>query len=215
MTEGQTIHLGELPAHLRAAARHLFEVALAPLGLFYLLLTVSSLANGLWAALGWTLAALLWRVVMRSPIPMMLLVTTGILVVRTVVGLVTGSVVLYFAQPTLQNFLFAAALLLTLPLRRPLIARLAGDFCALPATLTEIPGVRRFFQQVSLLWAVVFALNGAGTLWTLTNASLSDFLVVTTAGSYTLVAVAASASLLWLRRALRREAILLRFSPAA
>jgi intracellular septation protein A len=169
----------------------------------------------LWAALGWTLAALLWRVVMRSPIPMMLLVTTGILVVRTVVGLVTGSVVLYFAQPTLQNFLFAAALLLTLPLRRPLIARLAGDFCALPATLTEIPGVRRFFQQVSLLWAVVFALNGAGTLWTLTNASLSDFLVVTTAGSYTLVAVAASASLLWLRRALRREAILLRFSPAA
>lgn len=215
MQERQTIHLGELSKHLGRAMLHLVETVLAPLGLFYLLLTLTNLTGALIAAVTWALAAIGWRLVKGVPIPTVLLVTTGLLVARTIIGFATGSVFLYFLQPTLQNFLFALVLVATVPLRRPLMVRLADDFCAFPPTLTDNPRVQRFFRRVSLLWAAVFLTNGVTTLWALARASLGDFLVVTTAGSWTLVGLAALASLLWFRRELHGEGIRVRFGRAA
>jgi len=209
----QVIHLGELSVRLRQAARHLFETVLAPLGLFWLMLTLTNLTGGLVAALSWALGVLLCRVVTRSPIPAVLWLTTGLLVIRTAIGYATGSVFLYFLQPTLQNFVIAFVLLATVGLRRPLIARLADDFCAFPVALTSNVRVQRFFRRVSLLWALVFLTNGAATLWVLARATLGNFLMVTTAGSFSLVAAAAAVSLLWFRRELRGEGIRLRFGP--
>jgi intracellular septation protein A len=178
------------------------------------LLTLTNLTGGLLAALGWALVAVARRVLRRSPVPAVLWLTTGLLVVRTAIGYATGSVFLYFLQPTVQNFVIAFVLLATVPLRRPLIARLADDFCAFPAALTSNLRVQRFFRRVSLLWALVFLTNGAATLWVLARATLGSFLMVTTAGSFTLVAVAAVVSLLWFRRELRGEGIRLRFGAA-
>ncbi len=213
----RTIHLEALPAHLWHACKHLVETAVAPLLLFYLLFSLTGLTGGLLAALGWAVAALAWRLVRRAPIPGILLITTGLLVVRTVVGFMTGSSFLYFLEPSLQNFLFAAVLLATLPFERSFLAKLADDFCAFPPTLTRNARVQRFFRRVSLLWAVVFTVNGLTTLWALAQATLADFVVVTTGGSFTLIALAAAASLLWFRRELRGEGIKLSFGrrPAA
>jgi intracellular septation protein A len=211
MQQRQIIHLGELSKHLGHAALHLAETVLVPFGLFYLLLKLTNLTGAIIAALVWALGALGWRIAKRTPIPSVLLITTALLVARTAVGLATGSVFLYFLQPTLQNFLYAIFLVATVPLRRPLIARLADDFCAFPTTLTERPRVQRFFRRVSLLWALVFMTNGVTTLWALARASLGSFMVVTTAGSYSLVVIAAGASMLWFRRELRGEGIRLRF----
>lgn len=211
----QIIHLQALSGQLRQVARHLFEVVLAPLGLFYLLLTLTNFTGGLLAALGWALTAVVRRVLTRSPVPAVLWLSTGLLVVRTAIGYATGSVFLYFLQPTLQNFLIAFGLLATVGLRRPLIARLADDFCAFPAALTSNLRVQRFFRRVSLLWALVFLTNGAATLWVLARATLGNFLMVTTAGSFSLVGIAAVVSLLWFRRELRGEGIRLRFGTAA
>lgn len=210
----ETVHLGALSGKLWHASRNLLEVTLVPLGLFYLLFTVTDLNGGLFAALGWTVAALGFRVVTRAPIPAVLLLTAGLLVVRTAVGYSTGSVFLYFLQPTLQNFLFAFVLLVTVPLRRPMLARLADDFCAFPPALTENTGVRRFFRRVSLLWAGVFLAVGLAKLWALAGATLGDYLVVSTAGTYGLMTLAAGVSLLWFRRELRGEGIRLRFGAA-
>ncbi len=215
MQERQTIHLGELSKHLGRAVLHLFETVFAPLGLFYLLFSLTNLTGGLIAAVAWALCAIGWRLVKGISIPMVLVLTTALLVARTVIGFATGSVFLYFLQPTLQNFLYALVLVATVPLRRPLIARLADDFCAFPSTVTSRPGVQRFFRRVSLLWAMVFLTNGVTTLWALAQASLGDFMVVTTAGSYTLVTVAALASLVWFKRELHGEGIRLRFGRAA
>ncbi len=211
------IHLGSLGSQLRHAARNLLETVLVPLGLFYLLLTLTGLNGGLFAALGWGLAAIAWRVVRRSPVPAVLLLTTGMLVVRTIIGYFTGSVFLYFLQPTLQNFLIAFVLLVSIPLRRPVLARLADDFCAIPASLTGHPTVQRFFRRVSLLWALVFIANGVATLWTLARATLEEFLLVTTVGKFSLVILAAVVSLLWFRYELRRGHIRvrLRIRPAS
>lgn len=56
--------------------------------------------------------------------------------------------------------MIAFGLLATVGLRRPLIARLADDFCAFPVALTSNLRVQRFFRRVSLLWALVFLTNG-------------------------------------------------------
>jgi hypothetical protein len=74
--------------------------------------------------------------------------------------------------------------------------------------------VQRFFKRVSLLWALVFLTNGVATLCVLARATINNFLMVTTAGSFTLVALAATVSLLWFRRELRGEGIRLRFGAA-
>ena len=146
---------------------------------------------GLIAALSWSLLALGRRVILRRKIPAVLLLTTGLLVARTVLGLVTGSVFLYFLQPTLQNFLIGFVLLASLPFGRPFLAKLADDFCAFPASFSEHPRVVKFFRRVSLLWALVFVTNGITTLYILAKETVGDFLMVSTAGSYSVVGLAA------------------------
>jgi intracellular septation protein A len=205
-----TVHLPSFRVLLRDGGKHLLESTIIPLVLFYLLLTLVGLDGGLIAALTWSMVALGRRVVLRKKIPAVLLLTTGLLVARTILGLATGSIFLYFLQPTLQNFLIAGILLVTLPFGRPFLAKLANDFCAFPTDFSEHPGVSQFFKRVSLLWALVFLTNGVTTLYILAKATVGDFLMVSTAGSYSVVAVAIGVSLLWFRRSLRSEGITLR-----
>ena len=214
MPPNVTVHLPALGHMVRNGVKHLLESTLVPLGLFYLLLTVVGLDGGLIAALSWSVLALARRVVLRRKIPAVLILTTGLLIARTVLGLVTGSVFLYFLQPTLQNFLIGFVLLASLPFGRPFLAKLADDFCAFPTSFSEHPRVVKFFRRVSLLWALVFVTNGATTLYILAKETVGDFLMVSTAGSYTVVGVAAIISLIWFRRELRGEGIVLRLGPA-
>lgn len=209
-----TVHLPAFGSLLRQGAKHLLEATIVPLGLFYLLLILVGLDGGLIAALSWSLLALVRRAVLRRPIPAVLLLTTGLLIARTVLGLVTGSIFLYFLQPTLQNFLIAFVLVASLPFGRPFIAKLADDFCAFPTAFSEHPRVARFFRRVSLLWALVFLTNGVTTLWMLAKKTVGDFLMVSTAGSWSVVGVAIVVSLLWFRHELRGEGIVLRMGSA-
>lgn len=211
-----TIHL----PHWREMARHalvpLLESTVIPLGLFAVLLHTAGFDAGLWAALSWSGLAITARLIRRRALPAILLLSTAILVVRTVVGLWTGSALLYFLQPSAQNFLFAGALLVTLVGGgRPLLARLAEDFVAFPETLTSRPKVQQFFRRVSLLWAAVFVINGVTTVTTLALSTVEEYLVVSTAGSWSVVAVGIAISLWWFRSSLAGEGVRLRLGPAA
>lgn len=215
MADGRTtIHLPSLAVMLRHAGRPLLESTLVPLGLFWILFTQAGFAAGLWAALGWSGLAIGARLALRRRLPAVLLLTTALLVVRTVIGLATGSAFLYFLQPTAQNFVVALALLVTIGLERPLLAKLADDFCAFPAELTGHPHMQRFFRRVSLLWAMVFLINGVGTLLVLTTGTVGDYLAVSTAGSYSMVAAGIGVSLWWFHRFLARHGIRLRLGIA-
>lgn len=215
MPQHLTVHLPNFRSLVRQGAEHLLESTIVPLGLFYLLMITVGFNGGLIAALSWSMLALVRRIVLRRPIPAVLVLTTGLLVGRTVLGLMTGSVFLYFLQPTLQNFLVAAVLVGSLPFGRPFIAKLADDFCAFPAAFRDHPRVVRIFRRLSLFWALVFLTNGVTTLWMLAKATVGDFLMVSTAGSWSVVAVAIIVSLLWFRRALRGEGIVLRMGSTA
>jgi len=205
-----TIHLPSIGSLLRHAGRPLLESTLIPLGLFWVLFTHVGFDAGLLAALAWSALAIGTRLVLRKPVPAILVISTLLLLARTLVGLFTGSAFLYFLQPTVQNFVFAAALLVTLGLDRPLLAKLADDFCAFPAALTGHPQMKRFFKRVSLLWAFVFMINGVTTLIVLATQTVGNYLMVSTAGSYSVVALGIALSLVWFHRSLAGEGIHLR-----
>jgi hypothetical protein len=106
-------------------------------------------------------------------------------------------------------------LLVTIGLDRPLLAKLADDFCALPKGISGHPGIKRFFRHVSLLWALVFLINGVTTIVVLATQTVGNFLLVSTAGSYSVVAMGIALSVWWFRRALAGNGIRLRIGPPA
>jgi intracellular septation protein A len=210
MQHRTTIHIPSIGSLVRYAGRPLLESTLIPLALFWVLFTQAGFDAGLFGALGWSVFALGSRVARRRSVPAVLVLSTVLLTARTVVGLWTGSAFLYFLQPTVQNFVFALLLLVTLGLKRPLLAKLADDFCPFPDTVTGHPGIQRFFRRVSLLWALVFAVNGATTLAVLATQTVGNYLIVSTAGSYSVVALGIGLSLWWFRRSLAGLGIRLR-----
>jgi intracellular septation protein A len=194
----------------RQAARHLVENTLAPLVVFYLALATLGLQ---WAfasalALCWGIVAV--RLVRRQPVPALLLLAAALVTARGVIGLATGSVFLYFLQPSLGNFAVGAVFLASASLGRPLIARLAGEFCAFPAEVISHQRLQSFFRRVSLLWAFVFCANGAVAIWMLVSVPVGQYLLLSTSSSTGLILVAAATSLWWFRRSMNRAGMQVR-----
>jgi hypothetical protein len=205
--------LFEIP-RLRTLARHalphVLEGTVVPLVLFLLTLRLVGVWGAVLIGLGWTYAALIRRLVTGRRVPGILVLGAVTLTARTVVAMVSGSVVVYFLQPTLGTALVAGAFLLSVPLGRPLAQRLARDFCPIPEDVLANTHVRRFFRQVTLLWAVTQLANASVTLWLLFSESLATFLVAKTLVSWGLTGTAIVVSTIWFRRSMTRHGILAR-----
>ncbi|HET9608740.1 MAG TPA: VC0807 family protein [Acidimicrobiales bacterium] len=210
----------EIP-RLRALARHalpnLVEASLVPLAVFYAALWLVGVWGGLFAALAWSYTAIARRVVTRRPVPGLLVLGVVGITARTIVAALSGSVFVYFLQPTLTTVLIAGIFLVSVPAGRPLAERLAGDFCPLPDTFVGSPPVRRFFARITLLWAFVQLTNAAVSIWLLVTQPISTYVVARTATSWVLTGAAVVASTLYFRRSMRRHGITVhwRGAPAA
>jgi hypothetical protein len=201
----------------RHAVPHVLEGTVVPLALFLLTLHFVGVWGAVLIGLGWTYAAVARRLLMRQRVPGILLLTAVTLTARTIVAMASGSVVLYFLQPTLGTALVAGAFLLSVPLGRPLAERLARDFCPIPSGVLAHAPVRRFFLQITLLWAFTQLANAAVTLWLLLSQSLATFLVAKTLVSWGLTGSAILVSTIWFHRSMRRHGVLAprRVEPAA
>ena len=201
----------EMP-RLRTLARHalphVVESTVIPLALFLLTLRFVGVWGAVLIGLGWTYTAVVRRLIMGQRVPGILVLTAVTLTARTVIAMVSGSVVVYFLQPTLGTALVAGAFLLSVPLGRPLAERLARDFCPIPSGVLAHAPVRRFFLQISLLWAFTQLANATVTLWLLLSQSLATFLVAKTLVSWGLTGGAILVSTLWFRRSMRRHGVL-------
>jgi hypothetical protein len=115
------------------------------------------LALGIWpaivAGLAWSYGAIAFRALTGRRASGMLLLTAGVLTVRTAIALAAHSAFVYFLQPVLTDLLIGTAFLLSALTVRPVVARLAGDFYPLTAELHARPGIRRLFRRLTLLWA--------------------------------------------------------------
>jgi hypothetical protein len=155
----------------------------------------------------WTYAAVLRRLVTRRSVPGILVLGAVTLTARTVVSVASGSVFVYFLQPTLGTALVAGVFLVSVPAGRPLAARLAHDFCPMPDAIAAHEGVRRFFARISILWSFVYLANASITLWMLTNQPITTYVLAKPFVSLGSTGFGIGASVLWFKRSMRRHGI--------
>lgn len=192
----------------RHAIPHVLEGTVIPVILFYGALRLVGPGGALAAALLWSYAAVLRRVVLRRRIPGLLLLGTFALTVRTVTAALTGSMFVYFLQPTIGTVATAAAFLASVPTGRPLAERLAADFVPLPPGLVSHPVARRLFVRITLLWAFVLTANAAVTIVLLVTEPLTTFVIARSVFALVLTGGAVAGSTLWFRRTLHRHGLL-------
>ncbi len=202
----------------RAVARHalpnVLEGKIIPLIVFLALLKTVGTTSALIGALAWSVAALVRRHRQQRQTSGILVLTTVGLAARTVAALLTGSLVVYFIQPTVTTALIAAAFLGSVLVGRPLVERLFVDLCPLDPETRDHPQLRRFYNQASLWWAFTSGVNFAVTLWLLLNHSPTTFIVVKSFLGPITSAVTLSVAYWWLRSSLARAGTAVVLAPA-
>jgi hypothetical protein len=193
------------------AAPIVLESVVAPVAAYYLLLLVAGFRGALVGALIWSLSVVIRRLVRHERVSTLLLVGTALLMIRTIISFITGSVFLYFIQPTASTFLASLVLVCSALLGRPFTQRFTHDFCPLGPELLAHTAVHRFFVRVSFLWALAMFLNGAVVLWLLLTAPANAFPIERTGISLSLTAGAIGLSIWWFVRTMRRDGVTIRF----
>jgi hypothetical protein len=200
-------HRFEIP-RLTALAVHavprVVESMIAPVVVFYAGMLVLGLNGALVTAVTWVYGGILVRLVRRRPVPGTLLLAALGVTARAALAAITGSAVVYFLQPTLGTMLVAMSFLTSVPLGRPLAAKVATDLVPLPEAFLAHQRVHRFFLRMSLLWSLVFTLNTALSLWLLFSQSISTYLWVRTIAVALLGAAAVVISVWSFRRCVAR-----------
>jgi intracellular septation protein A len=184
----------------RHALPHVFEATLAPLVLFYAALWLVGVWAALVTGLVWSYACIVRTVIRRDRIPGILVLGCVGLTARFLVAVATGSIFVFYLQPTLATLLVAGAFLVSLPAGRPLAQKLAADFCPLPAAFLERAPVQRFFQRITLLWALVHVVNAGVTIYLLMTQPVGVYVVAKTAAGWTITGTGIAVSTWWFRR---------------
>ena len=204
---------------LRAIARHaapnLLIATLVPTAFFYIGWYVQGRSMAFALALGWALTVVGWRAVRRERIPALLVLTTTLLVIRTIVGFMSGSTTVYFFQPVVTATLIGAMFLISVAAGKPLISRLAGDFCPLPQAISERAEIRRHFRNLSFLWAAVYFANAVVTLLLLLNLPVTTFVATKTFTGLTIEWTGAAITAIWSVRVARQAGLVRQPAPAA
>jgi len=196
---------------VRHIARHAFprvlEGTIIPVALFILALHIWGVTGAITAGLVWTYSAIGVRLVTKRRIPGILMLGAMTLTARSIVTFATGSTFVYFLQPTLGTALVACAFLVSVPTGRPLVQRLASDFCPIPANLFDHAPVRQIFLRLTLLWGAAQFANAAVTFYLLLSQSVGVFVVTRTIVSTVITIVTIAISTVWFLRSMRRAGI--------
>jgi hypothetical protein len=206
-SQGDHLGLPSPRSTLQYACPVVVEAVVGPLALFYGVLVLTSFRGALVAALSWSYLALARRIRRGERISTLLLLGSALLTGRTVISFITGSAVVYFAQPMLTAVVAAFVLIGSAVLGRPLTQRFVHDFCPIHPELLARPRVRQFFVRISLLWATVLIVNAGITLWLLLSSSLRTFVLERTAATWGLTALAIFLSIAWFVASMRKDGI--------
>lgn len=201
-------------AVLKHALPTVIEGKLIPLVVFLGFLKVVGVTGGLLAALAWSLAAVFYRLSTGRSVSGLLVIGTIGLAARTALAVATGSVLVYFLQPTISTALVGFAFLFSVPMGKPLAARLAHDFCPFDPETAEHPMLRLFFVRLSMLWAVTSLMNAALTLWLLLTQSLTTFVVIKSFLGPSFTTVTLVIAVVWFRFRMQREGLHLKFGSS-
>jgi hypothetical protein len=200
-------------AILAHASKTVLVASVIPTTLFYVTMKSASLTWAIAVALVWYYGVLLVRRLRGRPIVGATMLGAGLMSARAGVVFWTGSAYLYFIQPVAGTVATATSFAVTALAGRPLIERLVHDFVPVPGALSERLRRARFFHFASGIWAAAYTVNAIGTVWLLTYSSLGTFVLLKSLLSPLLTAMTVMATVLLLRRLLRREGIRLHWTP--
>lgn len=187
-------------------------VSLAPMAVFYATMSLFGLRTAALVTVSLYYAGLLLKLVRKKPILAAALLAAGLLSVRTVVMYLTGSAFVYFLQPVAGTIVIGSAIAATALMGRPVLDRLAHEFCPFPEEVSSRLRTTRFFSRLSILWTFVYLINAVGTVWLLSTASLGGFMLLKSTLGPALTFTAVAASILYFRVAMRNLNVRLRWA---
>jgi hypothetical protein len=200
--------LSKGPVLLGVARRGLptvIEATIIPAILFFVVVTTIGASVAMATVLVWGYGAILRRTLRRQPIPAILVLATLGLTVKTVVGLLSGSTFAYFVQPIATTVVLAGVFLGSVLIGRPVIARLAHDFCPVAPEVARRPAVVRLFAGLTVLWAGTHLLTAAATLSLLVSMSVPAFVALKTITCLGITIAAIVITISWALRTARSE----------
>jgi hypothetical protein len=206
----------EFPRPLRLLATiawSLIESAGLPIGALALGAWLFGRDAGLLAGLAATWLVALIRKVTGS-VPSLLTITAVVLTLQTAMVLATGQLWIYLLQFPAANLVMSFLFARTARGPHPLVARLAAEVVALRQPARHHPGLHRFFQGATWLWAGIFLLLTAGLAVLMVTEPLRAFMVASTVATVALTVAGIAISALWFRSVLRRSGLRVRFAAS-
>jgi hypothetical protein len=186
----------------------LTTAVLVPAVLLWTMLQLFDVTTAVLVALAWMVALMGWRYTTGRPVSGLLLLSLGILTVKTAFTLLTGNTFVYFLQPVFADVAVAAIFLGSLWTARPVIARLAPEFYPMSVAVAARPEMRSLFRRLTLMWGLVILAKAAITLWLLGALSTADFVLIKAGAIITLTATAATVTIVWSYAVARQQGLL-------
>ena len=199
-------------AILRHSLPNVLVGKVIPLVVFLGFLRLVGTTGALLAALAWSLGVVVHRRWNGESVPGLVLLSTIGLAAKTVLALATGSLVVYFLQPTISTAFVGLAFLASVVMGRPLAERLAADFCPFEPETAEHPLLALFFTRLSLLWAVTSLINAGVTLWLLLTQSVTTFVIIKSFMGPSFTAATLGIALIWFRFRTKQDGVRLEFA---
>jgi intracellular septation protein A len=178
--------------------------AFGPILVFYVGWRLFGLVAGIVAATA--MGVLSWRYERRRDrSARMAQFSLAFVLFQAVVGLLSGSAIVYLAQPVLLSGAFGVAFVVSVLMRKPLAGVFAEELYPFPAEVRESVTFLRVFSRISLVWGIYQLVRSALRLAILATGAVEGFIVVNLVTGVPLVAALMSWSIWYGVRGFRRS----------
>ena len=186
---------------------HLIEATIIPTLLFYAVFVSRGSVTAFVVALLWSYLAIVRRVVVRRPVPVIVLLAAIGITARTMFALASGSTFVYFFQPVVGKVVLSLVFWASIATGTPLVARFAHDFCSIAPDVEARPAIVQLYRRLTHLWAGVnLMIAGLGLLLLLT-VPMSTFIAVKSFMAMALTATAVALTVAASVRVARSEGV--------
>src|ERR1700704_1655398 len=189
---------------LRRTGPRVARDGFGPLVAFFAGWKLVGLVAGIAAAV--LVAILLYQYERRRERPgMVVRLALGLVLIRAVVGLISGSASTYLAQEIAIDTLLSSAFLGSLLVRRPLTGFFAAELFPLPDELRRHPVFLHTQRVITLAWGVYFLARAGVRLVAFESLSSSGYVLVVALSDVPFLLALLAWSVWYGSRALRRE----------